>query len=445
MRDSEAAEKFKWGPLSLPPALGYPAFRAFWLGSVASVAGFQILRFAQFWLIFELTGSPLNLGYVGLANGLPAIFLNLFGGLAADRMDQRRLIMVSQTITASLVFLLATITLLDMVSVWHLLTISFLAGAVESFDQPARRSLFPHLIDRRVMASAVALNSSMWPANRIMAPAVAGFIISLGGTQSAFYVAGAGFLVLVAVTYFLRVPQIRRSASAGAAHDLLEGLKYIASNSIFSFIIAMTFFNSFFGGAYITLMPMFALEILKVGAGGQGLLMSVGGVGSLITSLWLASRGGERPMRLLIIGGGIMSGVAVGAFGLTSEYLGYFWLAMVLMFAIGVFNTMFTTSSQTALQLMVPDEIRGRVMGFYGMTYNIRPLGGMQAGALANVGALGAHWAVAIGGIAVVIFALGAAIFNRNVRKLDTLLAESTAPAEAEAQREQASPSNADS
>ena len=445
MQDNEAVEKFRWGPLSLPPALGYPAFRAFWLGSLASVSGFQILRFAQFWLIFQLTGSPLNLGYVGLANGLPAIVLNLFGGLAADRMDQRRLIMVSQTITASLIFLLATITLLDLVNVWHLLTISFLAGAVEAFDQPARRSLFPHLIDRRVMASAVALNSALWPFNRIRAPAIAGFIIAFAGTASAFYVAGTGFLVMVAVTYRLRIPRITRTASGGAAHDLLEGLRYIGSNSIFTFLIAMTFFTSFFGGAYITLMPMFALQILEVGAKGQGLLMGMGGVGSLITSVWLASRGGERPMRLLIIGGGIMSGVTVAAFGVTAEFIGYFWLAMVLMFAIGVFNTMFTTSSQTALQLMVPDEIRGRVMGFYGMTYNIRPLGGMQAGALANIGFLGAHFAVAIGGIAVVIFALGSAMFNRNVRNLDTLLSESTAPADTEARRQQASPSSAGS
>ena len=117
-------------PLSLPPALRYPAFRAFWLGMLASVSGFQILRFGQFWLIFEMTGSPLALGWVGLANGLPAIFLNLFGGVAADKLDQRRLVYITQTITAMLIFLLATITLLDLVKVWHLLTIAFLAGGV---------------------------------------------------------------------------------------------------------------------------------------------------------------------------------------------------------------------------------------------------------------------------------------------------------------------------
>ncbi len=128
-------------PLSLPPALHYPAYRAFWLGLLASVSGFQMLRFGQSWLIYQLTGSPVALGYMGLANGVPAICLNLFGGVFADRFDQRRLIMTTQSITASLIFLLATLTLLDAVRVWHVVVIAFFAGAVEAFDQPARQSL----------------------------------------------------------------------------------------------------------------------------------------------------------------------------------------------------------------------------------------------------------------------------------------------------------------
>ena len=179
----------------------YPAYRAFWLGMLASVSGFQMLRFGQFWLMYELTGSPLALGYIGLANGIPAIFLNLFGGVAADRMDQRRLIYVTQTITASLIFILATITFLEMVNIWHLLTISFLAGAVEAFDQPARRALFPQLIERKDMMSAVALNSSIWPLTRTVSPAVAGLIIGIAGTAVCFSLAAVGFLTMAAITF----------------------------------------------------------------------------------------------------------------------------------------------------------------------------------------------------------------------------------------------------
>jgi MFS family permease len=428
---------------ALPPAMQYPAFRSFWLGMLASVGGFQILRFGQFWLIFELTGSPLALGYVGLANGVPAIFLNLFGGVAADRMDQRRLIYTTQTITASLIFLLAAITFMGVVEVWHLLTISFLAGAVEAFDQPARRALMPQLIDRKVMSSAVALNSSIWPGTRIGAPALAGFIIALRGTEACFFVAGVGFLVMAAVTYRLRVPRVTRTSSGSPARELFEGLNFIRKESMFSFLIAMTFFNSFFGNSYITLMPMFAVDVLEVGADKLGLLMGAGGIGSLATSIWLSTRTSLDSKGLLIMGSGILSGVAIAAFALTAEIVGSLSLAMALMLTIGVFNSLFTTATQTSLQMMVPDHIRGRVMGFYGMTYNIRPLGGMQAGALANVGAIGAPFAIAMGGMAVVAFAVGSAMVSTKVRNLSTLLRQAETAAASASRSQQPAPTAA--
>ena len=178
---------------ALPPALHYPAYRAYWLGTLASVSGFQIVRFGQFWLMFELTGSTLNLGYVGLAQAIPGILFNLFGGVFADKVDQRRLIMATQLLTASLIFLLATLTLLDLVRAWNLLLLAFLAAAVNAFDEPARQSLYPHLIDRKAMTSAVAMNAAIWQSNRIVAPAMAGFIIAVADTEAAFYTAGVGF------------------------------------------------------------------------------------------------------------------------------------------------------------------------------------------------------------------------------------------------------------
>jgi MFS family permease len=407
---------------SLPPALRYPNYRAYWFGMVASVSGFQMFRFGQFWLVFELTGSPLALGYVGLANGVPAIILNLFGGLAADRMDQRRLIMVSQSVIVLLIFLQATVTLLDLVQVWHILVIAFLAGAVEAFDQPARRALLPHLVDRSVLMSAVALNGSVWPGTRIVAPAVAGFIIAWAGTATAFYVSGVGFLIMVVAAYVIRVPRVIRPASGGAVHDIMEGLAFIRLNSVLTFLVGLTFFSSFFGTAYITLMPVFAVDILKVGANGQGLLMGIGGVGSLAASVWLASRGNAGPQGLLIIGGSIMGGLSVAAFALAAAYVGSFALVLFLMAAIGVFNTLSNTALQSMIQLMTPDQIRGRVMGFYGMTYNIRPLGAVQAGALAGI--ITAPLAIAAGGLAVVVFTLLVPLTNRRIRNLDAELEE---------------------
>ena len=396
---------------------------------MASVSGFQILRFGQFWLVFQLTGSPLALGYVGLANGLPAIFLNLFGGVAADKLDQRVLILVSQSITGGLTLLMATLALLDMASMWAVLLIAFLTGAVESFDQPARRALFPHLVDRSIMMSAVAMNSSIWPGTRIMAPAAAGFIIALSPGENpaaSFYVAATGFFIMAAVAWRLDVPHIVRAARGSPAQNIVEGLAYIKDNPIFALLMALSFFGSFFGMTYITMMPIFAVDILEVGASGQGQLMGIGAVGSLVVALALSSRNKLSHTGLLIVISGAVSGLATAAFALTALYVGSFLLALAMMLLMGVFNTMFTTLIQNSLQLMVPDAMRGRVMGFYGMTYNIRPLGGMQAGAVAAV--IGAPFALAAGALAVTLFALGPGLFSSRLRNLDRLLYPEQAP-----------------
>jgi MFS family permease len=427
--------------LGLPPALRYPAYRAFWLGLLASVSGYQMLRFGQFWLIYQLTSSSLALGYMGLATGVPAICLNLFGGVFADTCDQRRLIMTTQSITASLIFVLATLTLLDVVQVWHVLLIAFCAGMVEAFDQPARQSLYPHLIDRQVMLSAVALNSSIWQGTRIIAPAVAGFIIAWAGTAVAFYLAGLGFFIMAIVIYCLRTPHITRGVRGSAVRDILEGLTFIRQSSVFSFLIAMTFFNSFFGLAYITLMPVLAVDILQVGAKGQGLLMGAGGVGSLLTTLWLSARSNVGSNGWRIIGGGVMSGLSIVTLGLTSALIGSFGLALAIMLIIGICNTTYTTSIQSSLQMLVPDGMRGRVMGFYGMTYNIMPLGGMLVGGLASL--ISAPFAIAIGGLAVAAFAIGPAMLKGEVRNLGARLRQIETAAASDLPTQQPSPSTA--
>ena len=411
--------------LKLPPALRYPAYRRYWFGTLGSVSGFQILTASQFWLVHTLEESPLYLGYVGAAEAAPAIALNVFGGMLADKLDKRRLIMVSQSLLAGLIFLLATLTLLDVVKVWHILTIAVLAGSVDAFDQPARQALYPHLIDRRVMMSAVALTSSIWQGTRIVAPAVAGLIIATAGTATAFYVAGTGFLIMATVIWRLEVPPVPRGATGTAARDLLDGVRFIKRNSIFSFLIAMTFFNSFFGMAYVALMPIFAQDILGQGPGAYGVLLGAGGVGSLMTTLVLSSRD-TRHRGTLIIGGATMFGLAVAAFGLTVYFVGSYSLALALMFVMGSFTSMYMIPIMSSLQTMVPDHMRGRVMGFYGMTWSIMPLGGLQAGAIAALigSLLGAPIALAIGGLAVSSFALGPALINSRVRNLGALLSQ---------------------
>ena len=380
----------------------------------------MMLQATLFWLVHELADSPIYLGYLGLANAAPAIALNLFGGVFADRLDKRRLITTTQTILAAVIVLLALLTQLEVVRVWHVLTLAFVSGAVAAFDQPARQSLYPHLIDRRVMMSAVALNSSIWQGTRIVAPALAGLIIATAGTATAFYVAAAGFLAMAAIIFSLDVPTMERGATGSAISGIIEGVSFVRTNSVFSFLIGMTFFNSFFGMAYLIMMPVFAEEILGQGAGAYGVLLSVGGVGALLATLWVSSRKGFGQRGLLLIGGATTFGLSVATFSLTSEYVGSYPLALALTFTMGVCSSVYMISIMSSLQLMVPDGMRGRVMGIYGMTWSIMPLGGMQAAAVA--GLIGVPFAVAIGGLAVSAFALGPGLLNARLRGLGTLL-----------------------
>ena len=377
-----------------------------------------MFRVAQSWLVYELTGSPLYLGYALAANAVPGIFFNLVGGVFADRMNKRLLVLCTQGVTGVLILVMGVLTLFNAIEVWHILVIAFLVGAVEAFDNPARQAFFPHLIDRSAMTSAVALNSSIWQGTRIVGPAIAGFIIDLVNTGTALFVSGLGFFVMAVVMVFLRVPPIPQGAPANPARAMWEGMTFIGKNGIFAFLIGMTFFNSFFGLSYVLLMPVFAVDVLEVGARGQGFLLGVGGVGSLVTTIWLGARGGFQRRGLAIVGGAIVFGLGVIAFGITSHFLGWYALALALMGLVGCSNSIYMISIQSSLQMLVPDNVRGRVMGFYSMTWSIMPLGGLQAGALASVSWIGAPFAVAIGGAAVVLFALATGAFNGRIREL---------------------------
>ena len=406
--------------LKIPPALRYPAYRLYWFGALASVTGFQMFQFSQLWLAYELTGSPLYLGYVGLAQATPAIALNLIGGIFADRLNRRFLILTTQILNALLITVLAALTWVGTVEIWHIMAIAFGVGAVNAFDQPARQAIFPALIDRSAMMSAVALNSSIWQGVRIVAPAFAGFIIASLGTHVTLSLAAIGFVVMAIIMVFINVPRSLSKVQNSPLEDLVQGLKFIKNNSVFSFLIGMTFFNSIFGMAYLIMMPAFAVDILAVGADGQGQLLSISGIGALLMTLWLGAHSNIGREGLRVIGGAVFFGGAVAAFALSSELVGSFPLALGLMFFVGVFSSSYMVAIMTSLQIMVPDEMRGRVMGFYGITFSLAPIGGMQAGVVASI--LGVPWAITIGGFAVILFALGMAALNPKVRHLTDLV-----------------------
>jgi predicted MFS family arabinose efflux permease len=275
-------------------------------------------------------------------------------------------------------------------------------------------------VPRSALASAVALNSAIWSGTRVVATAGAALIIARFNPAAAFYLAALGFAVMAVAVYGLNSLPRNPVAQASPLKDMLEGLSFIRRSSVFSFLVAMTFFNSFFGISYFYLMPIFALDILEVGTEGQGWLLSVGGIGALLTTVWLGSRKEVSRKGLLVIGGGIAFGLSLAAFGLTSRFFPSYVLALGLMFVMGVTSAAYMISITSSLQLLVPDRMRGRVMGFFGMTWNILPLGGMQVGILASL--ITAPYAVAVGGLAVAAFASGSAALSRQVRSMGFLL-----------------------
>ncbi len=403
--------------LQMFTALRHSSFRRFWIGMVASVLGFQIMTVAQGWLIYILTDSKIALGLVGLAAGLPAIALNLFGGVIADKVNQRRLLIATQTTSSMVMLALAILTLTGLVEPWHIITSAFLIGSVQAFDTPTRQSLFPHLIDREDMLNAVALNSMVWQGTRVIGPAIGGVIIGTRlGVAPGFFAPFLGFLVMAVMIATLRLPPIQRAEGASFFHDMAQGINFVRTNTIFAFLISMTFFNSIFGMSYIFILPVFAKDIFNVGEIGLGVLHAASGAGALLGTLITASLGNFQRKGWLILGGAVLFGTFLILFAVTGSLFKFFPLSLVFIFCAGVSTSIYMITIMSTLQLMVPNELRGRVMGIYGMTWSLLPVGAMQSGAVAEY--TSAPLAVAIGGAAVIFFAIVMGLSIRQVRTL---------------------------
>ena len=363
----------------------------------------------------ELTSSPFYLGLVGLSLSVPSIVLNLVGGVSADRFERRRLVIVTQLVAAAAVLMLGTATAAKVVTPWHILAAGAMVGGLNAFNQPARLALFPQYVPREVLMSAVALNSTVWQGTRIAAPAIAGAIVAVFGSAPAFFVSAA---TMVGIVIGLRGAPDSRSEGPRRrpVQDVVEGLKFIWANPTLAFLIGMIFFNSFFGIIYIYMMPVFAVDILDVGATGQGYLLSATGLGSLTITVWMSMRRHVKRTGLVIAISAILAGTALVAFSLSAEYIGSMTLALGIIFTVGLFSSTYILLTTTAIQMAVPDQLRGRVMGFFGMTWDMAPLGAMFAGVLA--GSIGTAWAVAVGGFALIGFAVGPALMNSRFRRL---------------------------
>ena len=374
------------------PALGFPLYRRYWLASLASVGATQLITLGQGWLIFELSGSALQLGLLGAAAALPNILMTLAGGVIADRFDKRRIMMATSSSICILLLALAWLDYSGRVQVWHVLAVAALFSLVTGVDWPVRVSLYPNLVSRSAFLSEVALNSFVWQVTRMAMPALCGLIIAATDTWVLFLLRALGFLVMVAVISSIP-PQPVQAGRGTAWEQVKEGVLCIHRTPLFRWLILLTFVGMFFSQSYIQIMPAFA-SMLKGGETAYGYLLSAGGVGSVVGTLLVGGVQSRRHLGRLLLGGASLGAITTAAFaGLATT--GIFVLALGAVFLAAAFASVFMISSMSVMQLAVPDELRGRVMGIHAMGFSLMPLGGLFVGALAE--AAGPSAAVILG------------------------------------------------
>ncbi|MDH3377598.1 MAG: MFS transporter [Gammaproteobacteria bacterium] len=400
-------------------ALKSDNYRRYWLGSLASIGGTQLLILGKGWLVFELSGSPFYLGLLGAASAVPSILVTLFGGILADRVDKRRLLMITSLSTAALLLLLAVLDATEVVAVWHVIAIAALISLISGLDWPARLALYPTLIEREQMMSAVALNSMLWQGTRMILPAIGGVVIAISDTSVIFAAAALGFGFMFYVLTSLDVKHVARKQGKRLV-EFLEGLRFIADHQLFASLILLTMTGMFFGTSFIQLMPVFA-DLLGSSEKGYGALISASGIGSITGTLVVSAF--QRATRLgwILLVGMTLSTCTLLSLGLVTHLAASipsaFYIALGLMYVIGFFNSTFFISSMTAMQLRVPEGLRGRVMSIHSISFNMISLGALVGGAVAAASTL--PTAVAAGGSLVLCAIVWIAMTKSEIRNLN--------------------------
>ncbi|HEV7213809.1 MAG TPA: MFS transporter [Chloroflexota bacterium] len=393
----------------------HPNFRLYWGGALCSNIGTWMQNLAQSWLVYQLTGSALLLGTVSFLQAVPSLFLSLLGGVLADRVERRSLMLVTQLAAMILAFVLAGLTLAHVVTVIDIMIIALLSGLVNAINTPVRQGIISDLVPRADLQNAIAVSSAQFQTSRLVGPALAGLVVAAFGAGWAFFVNGLSFLAVIVSLLLLKLPpwtppskkeSVFQSASAGVTfvfrHDVLGTLVLIAA------------VPALFALPYQSMMPVFAKTVLHVGPQGLGVLLSATGAGALVGALIVASLSSFRRRGLLQLGSGMVFGLMLLAFSFSRQIQ----LSVALLVVGSAFSMMFSSINQTFLQTLAPDAMRGRVLSVLTLTtFGVMPLGSMLAGVVAQ--GWGAPLAVGVGGAVTALFALAVLALRPVVRRLE--------------------------
>lgn len=391
----------------------YHPYRLFWLSMAATMMGQAFWITAQGWLVLELTNSAFLLGLTSFAFNFPVLPLSLFAGAYADRLNRRLLLLLVQGSFAILVVLLATLALSGVVDIWQILIIALVSGVARAFLWPARQAMVPDLVPRQDVVNAVALNSAGFHIANSLGSAAAGWLVGVIAAAGSLYASGT--VTILALLALLPVNVAHPKGGRAAASlwaEIGEGLRYAWRDRNVLAIIALLVLLAILG-EFRVLLPVFARDILGMGAVGLGLLMASGSVGALLGTITLASLGHFRRRGWLLLGMLLTSGLSLLFFALSRSFL----LSLLLVGITHAMASMFSSLSAALLQTLTPDDLRGRLMGIFSMSYmGMFPIGSLLIGSLASL--LGAPPALSLAALGIILLTILMALSSPRFRRL---------------------------
>jgi MFS transporter, DHA1 family, staphyloferrin A biosynthesis exporter len=391
-------------------------FRYLCAGTFMMSAGQWIQQVTLGWLVYELTGNSILLGMLNGLRALPFLVTGPVAGVAADRMDRQKLMLHTQYVLIVTAVIMGGLVASGLLAVWHIFVFTLITGIAWTFSEPVRQSLIPSVVPKADLANAIALNSGGFNLMKIIGPATGGAMIALFGAAGNFFVQGVAYAGVLAMIYLMHVPPTPAEARRSSAlANLKEGFSYVWSTPAVLALMILAYVPRIFAVPYQTLMPVFQKDVLGVGPEGLGLLMAAPGVGAVLSVLVLASLTNRVKRQGLLLVGSI---VILGAFLVLFSQITSFWLALLVLVAVGGFQMLFLASTNTMLMLIVPDELRGRVMSLYMLDRGLMPAGALFAGVVAHF--VGGPLTVATMGAIVIVLALMVAWRVPAIRALET-------------------------
>jgi MFS family permease len=367
-------------------ALKHKNYRLFFAGQSISLVGTWIQTIALSWLVYRLTNSAFLLGFVAFASQLPALLFMSVAGVFVDRWDKHRILVTTQILAMLQAFAIAFLVFTNIVDVWHIMLLSMFLGFINAFDMPARQAFVVEMVEKEHLSNAIALNSTMVNAARLIGPAIAGVMIAAMGEGMCFLVNAVSYLaVIFSLLSMDKIKKRIREKGAPVFKELREGLAYVYRLTPVRDILFMLSLVSIAAMPYMVLMPIFARDILRGDSQTLGFLMAASGIGALSAGFFLASRRSVLGLGRIMCAGAFLFGVGLIVFALSRV----FWLSMLLIFVAGFGMLSQIAASNTLVQTMVADDKRGRVMSLYSLAFlGTAPIGSLVAGSLAaRVGA----------------------------------------------------------